>query len=213
MTISLEREKSLGLSTQDVYDLINLAVEAADDSGFVNTFVLERALYELAAVMYEEDPGRKSKMSSMVAENVNTAWDVMVKDGTIDALLEGHKEDVDYIADCAATWVSEYTEYAHSARGLLDAFQQVSGSIVDVAAKQLEKTAKDTGAAEVLEIADRWGMNRKAEDAQELVKEVVEDKAEKDANKAEKKAKKNRAALKVVDGDSSSKDKDSLFDN
>ena len=45
MTINLDQEKDLQLTAQEVYDILDLAVQAADDNGFVSEYVYERAIY------------------------------------------------------------------------------------------------------------------------------------------------------------------------
>ena len=42
--IDFEKEKSLALDAQERYDIIAFAMDAADDEGFINSFIFERAL-------------------------------------------------------------------------------------------------------------------------------------------------------------------------
>ena len=42
--IDFEKEKSLALDAQERYDIIAFAMDAADDDGFINSFIFERAL-------------------------------------------------------------------------------------------------------------------------------------------------------------------------
>lgn len=181
--INLEQEKKISFTTQQVYDVVSFAVQAAEDNGFINSFVLERALYEYM-VLLTLDGEEKSKLASLVAQNVNEAWTYLLENDVLPEFIKEHGEDIDYVAEVAANWSKEYTEYAHSARGVLAAFQEVTGNINQVAAEQLQKITGGEETKEVLRIANDWGLNRKPEDATEK--------------------------LSVVDG--GKKDEDSLFD-
>lgn len=175
--MNLDTDKIRTLSTQDMYDIISFAVDAAEDNGFVNSFILERALYEFAAIVLF--PNRKDEISALVAENINTAWDILLDDGTIDMLDKEYQEDMELLANYASRWAEEFTDYLHSARGLLNSFQMISGDIMNQAVKTLQQSAQDTGISQVLEIADEWGMNR--EDTDSRLK-VVDGKQESDSN-------------------------------
>ena len=73
------------------------------------------------------------------------------------------------LAEYGKTWLDEYTEYAHSARGLLDTIQMFSGDIVKAAAEQLQSATTQSGVKEVLDIADKWGMNNQIVDEKEAL--------------------------------------------
>ena len=105
--MNLEFEKQRKLSTQDMYDILAFAVDAAEDNGFMNSFVFERAMYEYAAIMvFQED---KEILAPKVAQNVNTAWDYMLEEGYIDRLIEEYQPELDMLADCGGRWMEEYT--------------------------------------------------------------------------------------------------------
>ena len=53
--INLAQEESYKLSAKDRYDILSFAIEAADDGGFVSSFVFERAMYLYAAIILDED--------------------------------------------------------------------------------------------------------------------------------------------------------------
>lgn len=155
--MNLDFEKSRKLSTQDMYDIMAFACDAAEDNGFMNSFIFERALYEYAAiVIFQED---KETLSTKVAENINTAWDYMLEEGYIDKLVEDYQPEMDALADLGERWMGEYTEYAHSARGLLDTVKMISGDITQNMMSQLKKTADAEGVSNLIQIADNWGMN------------------------------------------------------
>lgn len=69
--INLETEKSLALDAQERYDIISFAMDAADDNGFINSFVFERALYCYAAIMLY--PEYKEQLSELATINLISA--------------------------------------------------------------------------------------------------------------------------------------------
>lgn len=69
--INLETEKSLALDAQERYDIISFAMDAADDNGFINSFVFERALYCYTAIMLY--PELKEDLSEKVASDLINA--------------------------------------------------------------------------------------------------------------------------------------------
>ena len=164
--IDLSFEKERHMTTQDMYDVLDFAMQAAEDNGFINSFVYERALYEFAALILF--PDRKEEFAPMVAENVNTAWDAMLEDGILDELVENYEQDIDYLGTLGKTWIDEFTTYIHSARGLLNSLQEVTGKISNMNIERFMDAAKESGVAEALQIADDWGMNREA------TKEIVD---------------------------------------
>lgn len=169
MNFDIEKELSRKLSTQDMYDIISFAVDAAMDNGFVNSFVFGRALYLYAAIVLNQS--RKEEISHMVAENINDAWDALIEDGTIEDLANTYSMEMEMLAEQGEIWLKEFTGYAHSARGLLSTIQEFSGDIVASAAEQLKKASQEAGVTDVLRIADEWGMNNTIEDAETVFDE------------------------------------------
>ena len=82
MAIQLDAEKKRKLSTQDMYDILHFAAQSAEDNGFINQFVYERALYAYAAVILY--PDRKQELAAAISNNILDAWDVLIKDGTVE---------------------------------------------------------------------------------------------------------------------------------
>lgn len=159
MAINLQQEKNMCLSAQERYDIIDFATQAAEDNGFMNSFIFERALWLFAAIRLCED--RHDEIASMVARNLLEAWDELVADGTLEDMFVGCKDDLDILADEAFTWFNEYTTYAHSARGLLSTIQTLSGDIVAQAAEQFQSMNGNGDFQQVLDIASNWGMNNR----------------------------------------------------
>lgn len=171
--IDLTKEKSYKISTQDVYDIVSYAVDSADDMGFINPFVLERVLYEYAVL--DVYPEERDEYQSKVASNPNTAWDDMVKAGVIDRLLDEYGDDLAHIAEVANQWVEGYESYAHSIRGAADTLQNTMNAVSKYAMTNLEKTADNEALRQVMEVADKWGMNNGIEYEKKPLRLVKDD--------------------------------------
>ena len=159
MTLYINKEKECGLSCQERYDIINTACRMADDNGFMNSYVFERALYCCAAMYIYEDKKEQFLQELESGKNILQLWSELLKDGTINELKANYANELDLLSDESQIWFYEYTEYAHSARGLLDAFQSASEQMVHGAADQLIETAQDSDIQKAIQIADKWGMN------------------------------------------------------
>jgi len=157
MALDINKEKTSVLSSAAQYDIINFSIQAAEENGFLNSFIFERALYCFAAIVLNDD--RKEEISSLVAAGIIEAWEKLVEDGTMDELLDKYSEDLDDLSENAGRWFEEYNKYTISARGLLNNIQELSGSIVQNAADQLRNASQEAGVMDVLRIADNWGMN------------------------------------------------------
>ena len=80
MAIIPNLETTRKLTSQDIYDIIHFSAQSAEDNGFVNQYVFERALYAYAAIILY--PDRKEEIGRMVSNNILDAWDALVSDGT-----------------------------------------------------------------------------------------------------------------------------------
>ena len=158
--INLENEKSLALDAQERYDIISFAMDAADDNGFINSFVFERALYCFAAIgLY---PEQKDIIVKAMTESPMVAWLTLINQKILDKMIEEYEPTIQQLAEEAQIWFNEYSDWAHSARGILDVVQQFTGSFVGNAANTLKQTAEETGVENIIEIANEWGMGRDA---------------------------------------------------
>ena len=157
MAINLNEHKTLCLSAQERYDIIDFATQAAEDNGFMNSFIFERALWLFAAIRLCED--RRSEITTLVADDLLNAWDTLLADGTIEDMVANFERELDVLAEEGRIWLEEYTAYAHSARGLLSTLQQFSGDIVKNAAQQFQNMQANGDLQQVFDIASNWGMN------------------------------------------------------
>ena len=158
--INLENEKSLALDAQERYDIISFAMDAADDNGFINSFVFERALYCFAAITLY--PERKDEIVSHMQNSPIEGWKFLINNGLIEQMQKDHESTLNQLADEAKIWFDEYADWAHSARGVLSIVQQFSGNIVQNAAASLTGAARESGVSQLLEVAEDWGMTRDA---------------------------------------------------
>lgn len=157
--MDLFKEKESRLSSRDRYDILTFAIEAADDGGFVSSFIFERAIYCYAAILLTEDEV-KDNIRSRVSDNLINAWDYLIENDIIQELAEEYKKEFDLLAEEGEIWLEEYELFSSSARGVLSVVEQFTGDSVVNAANMLKNTAEQTGVSNILEIADRWGMNR-----------------------------------------------------
>lgn len=161
MAILFETETAKKLTSQDMYDIIHFAAQSAEDNGFVNQFVFERALYAYAAIILY--PDRKEEIGSMVSNNILDAWDALLDDGTIADINENFAVDMDALGRIGSVWLDDYIKYLQSARGILSSFQEFSGDIIQTAVEKFKTVSDEVGANQVLEIANNWGMNNNPE--------------------------------------------------
>lgn len=161
MAILFETETAKKLTSQDMYDIIHFAAQSAEDNGFVNQFVFERALYAYAAIILY--PDRKEEIGRMVSDNILDAWDALLADGTIADMNENFAVDMDALGRIGSVWLDDYIKYLQSARGILSSFQEFSGDIIQTAVEKFKTVSDEVGANQVLEIANNWGMNNNPE--------------------------------------------------
>ena len=155
LDIALEKEKTL--STQEMYEILDFAVQAAEDNGFINSFVFVRAMYMYAAIRLYED--RREELQQMINSDLLGSWDELVKDGTIENMNKDFYVDMNLLADYGQVWMDEFTEYAHSARGLLNTIQEFSADIVEQATQRLSSVVSNDDVKKVTDIAQEWGLN------------------------------------------------------
>lgn len=161
MAIQLDAEKKRKLSTQDMYDILHFAAQSAEDNGFINQFVYERALYAYAAVILY--PDRKQELAAAISNNILDAWDVLIKDGTVENMDKDFSIDMEELARNGSIWLTDYSGYLQSLRGVFSSFQIFSNDMVDSAVDRFKNTFNDNKAEEVLNILDKWGMSNNLE--------------------------------------------------
>lgn len=161
MAIIPNLETTRTLTSQDIYDIIHFSAQSAEDNGFVNQYVFERALYAYAAIILY--PDRKEEIGRMVSNNILDAWDALVSDGTTSDMEKNFSSDIKILGEVGSVWLDDYIKYLQSARGILSSFQEFSGDIIQTAVEKFKTVSEEVGANQVLEIANNWGMNNNPE--------------------------------------------------
>lgn len=170
MAILFETETAKKLTSQDMYDIIHFAAQSAEDNGFVNQFIFERALYAYAAIILY--PDRKEEIGSMVSNNILDAWDALLANGTIADMNENFAVDMDALGRIGSVWLDDYIKYLQSMRGVFSVFQNFSGDIVESTVNRFKDAFNESDAQTVLDIADKWGMNNTPKDESKLKEKV-----------------------------------------
>lgn len=170
MAIIPNLETTRKLTSQDIYDIIHFSAQSAEDNGFVNQYVFERALYAYAAIILY--PDRKEEIGRMVANNILDAWDALVSDGTVLDMETNFSADLKILGDVGSVWLDDYIKYLQSARGIFSTFQTFSGDIIESTVNRFKDAFNENDAKTVLEIADKWGMNNTPKDESKLKEKV-----------------------------------------
>ena len=170
MAIIPNLETTRTLTSQDMYDIIHFSAQSAEDNGFVNQYVFERALYAYAAIILY--PDRKEEISRMVSNNILDAWDALVSDGTMLDMEKNFSSDLKILGEVGSVWLDDYIKYLQSARGIFSTFQTFSGDIVESTVNRFKDAFSESDAQTVLEIADKWGMNNTPKDESKLKEKV-----------------------------------------
>lgn len=170
MAIIPNLETTRKLTSQDIYDIIHFSAQSAEDNGFVNQYVFERALYAYAAIILY--PDRKEEIGRMVSNNILDAWDALVSDGTTSEMEKNFSSDIKILGEAGSVWLDDYIKYLQSARGIFSTFQTFSGDIVESTVNRFKDAFNESDAKTVLEIADKWGMNNTPKDESKLKEKV-----------------------------------------
>lgn len=156
--IDIKKEKELTLTAQDIHDIMDLSLQASEVNGFVSHFDFGRALYTYSAI-YLYDDLKDSIIKKIEETTYLEAWTMLLKDGTIDKMVEEYEEDLAYLADAANIWCSDYCKYAHSIRGALNDFSAFSPEGIKESVAKIAELQTDGELKNVVDIAEKWGMN------------------------------------------------------
>ena len=159
MILDLQEEMNRTLTTEQVTMILEFAIQAAEDDGFINSYIYQRAMYVFAAIVLY--PDRQEEISNIIGANgdIRLAWDALLQDGTIESMIKDFDSDIDYLTNVGEDWYNDYCDYAHSARGLLSIFSEFSADVLQEAAKKLQEIS-NSDFMEIPQIADEWGRNR-----------------------------------------------------
>ena len=150
--INIEEVLNCPLTSQEIYDMINSCLEEAEDNGFLNQFVFERALVCHEVLLLIEDLDDID--GPMVAENPLSAFDHFLEMGYIQNLVKNHTATVDYIGKIAAQYFADYEKYLLSIGGVLNKAEIFSSEILQNMAGQMNDLTKNGDIQETLKIAN-----------------------------------------------------------
>ena len=156
--INIEEVLGCPLTSQEIYDMINSCLEEAEDNGFLNQFVFERALICHEVLLLIEDLDDID--GPMVAENPLNAFDHFLEMGYIQTLVREYSATVNYIGKSAAQYFADYEKYLLSVGGVLNKAEIFSSEVLQNMAGQMNDLTKNEEIKETLKIAKEWGMDR-----------------------------------------------------
>ena len=159
--IDLKRELTRTLTMAEICTIEDFAIQAANDNGFLNRYVFDRALLVFAAVVIY--PDRKDEINNMIGQNydIRAVFDELVKDGTLERMCKTHAADINYLIETGAQWFEDVSAYEHSIRGLLDSISDLSGDILTEAVAKLQKIAS-SDVKYINDFAEKWGVDNGA---------------------------------------------------
>ena len=143
-------ERVIKLSTKEAEIVLDFATQAANDNGYMSSLVFQKAVYVFAAmVLY---PDRKEEISAAIGGqyDISVIYDKLNTEKLFDKMDDEFAETMQYLREVSIDWFEDAKSYAHSARGLLDSLNTLSGDVV-----------KSDDVATVLQIGDALGVNRK----------------------------------------------------
>ena len=167
------------LTSQERYEIINFALDAANDNGFLNPYIFEQALWCKVATYLVDDID--DEIVDMVSRNPMEAWDKMIKEEILQTLFNQYKDLVietvegaipylDYLGNIAVQYYLEYKEYLLSFGGALSQTDMMSSDNLETFTKELQDFMNNDNTLKTLNVADEWGMNNKIQEKKESKK-------------------------------------------
>lgn len=171
MTINLQQEKKLALTAQERYDIIDFAIKSAqEDDGFINTFILQRALHLYALILLAEEP-RKSELQNMIGNDLLGSWDELIESEELEILARDYSDTLDFLAEEAGQWCDDYITHYQSVGNIVNIVETLSTNLLGKAQETFSNFQNDEVIQQVMRIAEDWGMNNDSiteEDKQSL---------------------------------------------
>lgn len=177
--IDLNFEHNKKLSTQFIYEIINDALQVAEDEGFLNSFLFQRALYVFAAATLYED---QTKNIMEKIPQFPQLWDELVENGVIDKLKQEYSEELDMLCAIGQEWFNEYDEHIHSSYAVVTAISNIVNNFTSNFQNQVNEFTANEDISKVIETAKEWGMDNanleQAAKSESTLKLVSKDKTE-----------------------------------
>ena len=135
------------LTSQERYEIINFALDAANDNGFLNQYVFEQAFWCKVATYLVDDID--DEIIGMVNRNPMEAWNEMIKEEILQTLFnqyqeltintaEGAMSYLDYLGSITTQYFNDYKEYLLSFGGALSQTDMMSSNNLDTFTKELQ---------------------------------------------------------------------------
>lgn len=151
--LNFELEKNIAFSTQDIYDILVFAQQAANDD-FFNSFVFERAVWVYAAIILY--PEHKDEYATLAAENILDAYSTLLEQEVFSQMVKDFKDDMEFLTKKAESWYEEAAEHLCSPRALLTAFDNFSGEIMQQAVQKLQEATSSDNVKLIEDFTKNW---------------------------------------------------------
>lgn len=153
-------EASCPLPALTRYNIFHRALEAAEDTGYLDRFVYERALccYLIEEVLKDE---LEEGDIELIAANPIQAWDKFNKGDLVKQLLNTiSEENMKYIIDDSIVYFNDYKEYLLSIGGVFNKAEIFSSDMLNQMDSRIDKLADSEEIQKTLKIAEDWGLDR-----------------------------------------------------
>lgn len=154
-------DKAVCLTTKQVESIFDFAAQAAEDNGLMSHYVFRRAILVFAASVL--CPDKADEITSNVGPqyDISAIYDKLNEEGFVETMYTEHQDEIDYLLTLGEEWFDDTQSYVHSARGLLDSLNTMSGDIVKSAYEKLQAAVQAEDVKDVLRIGEALGVSRK----------------------------------------------------
>ena len=152
-------EASCPLPALTRYNIFHRALEAAEDTGYLDRFVYERALccYLIEEVLKDE---LEEGDAELIEGNPIQAWDKFNKGDLVKQLLNTiSEENMKYIIDDSIVYFNDYKEYLLSIGGVFNKAEVFSSDVLNQMDSRIDKLVDSEDIQKTLRIADNWGLD------------------------------------------------------
>ncbi len=157
--IDMELEKQSTLTAKDMNDLLAFSIGESENDGFVNRYVFERAMYTYLYLLLAEGDEQEEVRNSINENGVLVVWQELVGTGKIEQMAQDHPTELALAERASADVFDDYNAYSRSIRASFANIQSVSSNIMENAAKQMSQMLSSDQYKDIMDIAEKWGMN------------------------------------------------------
>lgn len=157
--IDMELEKQSTLTAKDINDLLAFAIGESENDGFVNRYVFERAMYTYLYLLLAEGDEQEKVRNSINENGVLVVWQELVGTGKIEQMAQDHQTEITLVERAGADVFDDYNGYSRSIRASFANIQSVSSNVMENAAKQMSQMLSSDQYKDIMDIAEKWGMN------------------------------------------------------